>query len=437
MHNQEENGVAVTTVTSNKISKERGKTMKNEKTSLNIRKLKKQVKGITLIALVVTIIVLLILAGVALSLTVGDNGLFRRAENAANTWQMAEQNEQIEMEKASNFIEDYMNGNGGSGNNTQGGGSETGGETSTVADLKPSEGEEVTILDKTTEVKDGLENKVVIPGGFGIASDSGTNVEDGIVIEDEDGNQFVWIPAKTEAEGGAIINLSTGGTANVVYKRTDFGKQYGSYSDYSEAMPTDEIESVNANGGYYIGRYEAGDGSSTDFRNGATEGTVVIKKNQIPYNWITRANAESKARKMDTVQGYTTATTKLVSSYAWDTALDFIQKANSDNEHSDYATSSPEGSYSNTNYGGYGTTVLIRTGQTTAVSNIYDMGGNLWEFTTESYSGEYGPYVNRGGYYNNGYDDHPAGYRGNHTGSAGGYSTIIGFRPTLYCSTES
>ena len=56
MHNQEENGVAVTTVTSNKISKERGKTMKNEKTSLNIRKLKKQVKGITLIALVVTIV---------------------------------------------------------------------------------------------------------------------------------------------------------------------------------------------------------------------------------------------------------------------------------------------------------------------------------------------------------------------------------------------
>ena len=168
--------------------------MENKKKSMNIRKIKKQVKGITLIALVVTIIVLLILAGVALSLTVGDNGLFRRAENAANTWQMAEINEQIEMDKASNFIEDYMNGNGGSGNNTQGGGSGTGGETTTVGDLKPGAGEEVTILDETTEVEDGLENKVVIPGGFGIASDSGTNVEDGIVIEDEDGNQFVWIP---------------------------------------------------------------------------------------------------------------------------------------------------------------------------------------------------------------------------------------------------
>lgn len=395
-----------------------------------LKELKRGVKGITLLALVVTIIVLLILAGVALSLTVGDNGLFRRAENAANTWQMAEINEQIEMEKASNFIEDYMNGNGGSGNNTQGGGSETGGETSTVADLKPSEGEEVTILDKTTEVKDGLENKVVIPGGFGIAADSGTNVEDGIVIEDLDGNQFVWIPAKTEPEGGATINLSTGGTANVVYKRIDFGKQYGSYSDYSEAMPTDEIESVNANGGYYIGRYEAGDGSSTDFRTSATDGTVVIKKNQIPYNWITRANAESKATEMATVQEYTTATTKLVSSYAWDTALDFIQKVNSDNEYNDYATSSPEGNYSDTNYGNG----LIRTGQTTPVSNIYDMGGNLCEYTTESYSSESNPSVNRGGSYDYNYDYDPAGHRDYNDGNAHSY---FGFRTTLYCSTES
>ena len=58
MHSQEENEVAVTTVASNKISKERGKsTMEKGKKSLNIRKLKKQVKGITLIALVVTMLV--------------------------------------------------------------------------------------------------------------------------------------------------------------------------------------------------------------------------------------------------------------------------------------------------------------------------------------------------------------------------------------------
>lgn len=41
---------------------------------------------------------------------------------------------------------------------------------------------------------------------------------------------------------------------------------------------------------------------------------------------------------MSTRQSYSTVKTKLISSYAWDTAIDFIQKNNSDNEHSDYAT---------------------------------------------------------------------------------------------------
>ena len=68
--------------------------MENGKTSLNIRKLKKQVKGITLIALVVTIIVLLILAGVAISLTIGQNGIFARAQNAVNVYEQAATNEQ-------------------------------------------------------------------------------------------------------------------------------------------------------------------------------------------------------------------------------------------------------------------------------------------------------------------------------------------------------
>ena len=114
MHSQEENEVAVTTVASNKISKERGKsTMENGKTSLNIRKLKKQVKGITLIALVVTIIVLLILAGIALNLTIGQNGIFSRAQTAANTWRNAESNEQLAMGELEDWMAGYLEGNGG------------------------------------------------------------------------------------------------------------------------------------------------------------------------------------------------------------------------------------------------------------------------------------------------------------------------------------
>ena len=59
-----------------------------------LRKIKKNVKGITLIALVVTIIVLLILAGVAISLTIGQNGIFARAQNAVNVYEQAATNEQ-------------------------------------------------------------------------------------------------------------------------------------------------------------------------------------------------------------------------------------------------------------------------------------------------------------------------------------------------------
>ena len=54
----------------------------------------KKERGITLIALVVTIIVLLILAGVAISLTIGQGGIFDRAQKAANTWRNAETNQE-------------------------------------------------------------------------------------------------------------------------------------------------------------------------------------------------------------------------------------------------------------------------------------------------------------------------------------------------------
>lgn len=78
--------------------------MENEKKSFNFKKLKKDVQGITLIALVVTVIVLLSLAGIALNLTIGQNGIFSRAEIAANTWRNAETNEQLAMNMIANWI---------------------------------------------------------------------------------------------------------------------------------------------------------------------------------------------------------------------------------------------------------------------------------------------------------------------------------------------
>ena len=414
----------------------KGKMQKSTNLKRNkstIKEVKRQVKGITLIALVVTIIVLLILAGIALNLTIGQNGIFSRAQTAANTWRNAETNEQLAMGELEDWMDGYMNGNGGN----QGGDYNTG---TTVEEArnqnKPFEND-TTITDSCTPA-----NSIRVPEGFKIAKDSALTVEDGIVIEDKDGNQFVWIPAKTEAEGGATINLSTGGTETIVYQRTAFTGE-NITTQFTETMPSDEEASVNAWGGYYIGRYEAGDKESTEaktMRSGQTDATITIKKGQAPYNYITQANATTKAEGMDTLQEYTTATTKLVSSYAWDTAISYIQIKNRD-----YGTNSPEGNYRNTTFTytditgasqtkNNNSSTLVPTGQTTAVSNIYDMGGNLYEYTTESCSYLGNPYVFRGGGYDNNYGSIPAGNRGLHNGDA---DSLLGFRVTLYCSTES
>ena len=63
-----------------------------------VKRLKKNKEGITLVALVVTIIVLLILAGVAINLTIGNKGLFSRAKLAINEWENATKTEKSEID---------------------------------------------------------------------------------------------------------------------------------------------------------------------------------------------------------------------------------------------------------------------------------------------------------------------------------------------------
>lgn len=68
----------------------------------------KKESGITLVALVVTIIVLLILAGVAISLTIGENGIFTRAQNATKKWDEAGAQEETEMNTFTNTYDNLL-----------------------------------------------------------------------------------------------------------------------------------------------------------------------------------------------------------------------------------------------------------------------------------------------------------------------------------------
>ena len=492
-------------------------------------------KGITLIALVVTVVVLIILAGVSINAVLGDNGIIKKANQAASVTKEAEVKEAInrtilefyltnDYETLEDFlkakaedgsidsvtknadgtltvkkgeysvtVENKTNSSGGSGS-----GGSTGGETQTpeitVSGIKvvadnTGTGSAITEADSvylgntlyitfshsitggTTTVdnpipyavtKNGTytftvtgtvngksytknvsvtvnqfkdvyeymqtntkvtysDGDVWVPEEFKIAKDSASTVQGGVVIEDKEGNQFVWVPVATLAD----------------YKRTWY-TGYDSFSEYSEALPEDEKTSVERYKGFYIGRYEAGDKESTVAKtlrssNDVTK-TVTIKANQAPYNYVTRTEAVSLAEGFATKQGYK-AKTKLVSSYAWDTTIAFMQKVNSD-----YGSSSEEGNYIDTKFSytditgakqtkAKNSNVLVPTGQTTPVCNIYDMGGNVWELTTESYSNTYIPCAIRGGYYSNSFADFPAGFR--YSNSDYAYDRI-GFRLTLF-----
>ena len=232
--------------------------------------------------------------------------------------------------------------------------------------------------------------------------------------------------------------------ANIAdYKRTWY-TEYDSFSSYSEALPEDEKTSVERYKGFYIGRYEAGDKESTGttkatFRTSSsdTSNSVTIKADQVPYNYVTRTQAVSLAEGFATKQGYK-AKTKLVSSYAWDTTIAFIEKT-----VNNYGSSSSQGNYYNTsvNYKDItdeskpektkaeNSSLLVATGQTTPVCNIYDMGGNVFELTTEFSSDTYNPSAKRGGNYSTSFASYPAGSRDHDSGYA---HVSVGFRLTLF-----
>ena len=381
-------------------------------------------KGITLVALVVTIVVLLILAGVSINLVLGNNGIIAKAKEAETKSAEASQNDLKGMNGLVSEMEGALAGNGstgsGSGNGNTGSGN--------------------NFVTKNTEVTypDG---KVWIPEGFKVAEDSASTVQGGVVIEDKDRNQFVWVPVATLAD-----YKRTAYSTNVATEETDTATNsikinYSSSKNseyFTEALPEDEKTSVERYKGFYIGRYEAGDKENTEAKtlrssNDVTK-TVTIKANQAPYNNVTKTQAISLAEGFATKQGYK-AKTKLVSSYAWDTTIAFMQKVNSD-----YGSSSEEGNYKDTTFSytditgarqtkAKNSNVLVPTGQTTPVCNIYDMGGNVFEWTTESCSNTDYPYARRGGFYYYIFANIPAGFRDDGSDDA---DDGDGFRLTLF-----
>ena len=498
-------------------------------------RIKREEKGITLVALVITVIILLILAGVAMSLITGQNGLFARANHAGYEYTVASQTEADHVAALNSLLEQYSSGEG-NGGGSQGGGQTPvepatvhepeapaattfkstvnatnvtltvmpesvgaagttyqyqidGGEwvnpviatetTYTFTGLTPVSEHTVNVkigdtvqtaqtvktgsqktMKEVTTLADAIkysasaisatdttyagtykelttsDGTVKVPVGFTVRYDSATTVAGGIVVADQNDNQWVWIPVNADNAYVRRIytELQSWDTTNPAAININVR---GTVTQWTETMDSVEQSAID-NGGYYIGRYEAGVEGETIMRTGATEPrTVSIKRNQVPYNYVAMNLAqEGYGNMISLCEGMSRSSasnyksgiiTKLCSSYAWDTAINFIEKT-----VENYGSSSPQGNYLNTAYSG-GTTnddkSLMKTGLTTSVCNIYDMGGNCLELTTEYTSHYAGHYVMRGGHYGIGYEAQPAGYRYYYNGGSNSYQT---FRVTLY-----
>ena len=399
--------------------------MENGKTSLNIRKLKKQVKGITLIALVVTIIVLLILAGVAISLTIGQNGIFSRAEQAANTWRNAETNEQLAMGELEDWMDGYMNGNGGN----QGGGDQ--GDEVIVDTVKIPKGfyyvggakdTGLVISDnRADENKYSSSNwtdQANIPSGLN--AETGTNGQ----IEPIVGNQFVWVPVAnpenyfidetatlntnaigTGAEnevttnvysnltirsGDSYTSVKPGDTSSV--REPDVLNDYDTDAQYrydilgfdsTKVMAESFVaeykamsDSIKKYKGFYIGRYEL-TGSVDEPTEKA--GKVLTAASSEAGNWYNLYKA-----CQNVVTGKENVKSTMIYGVQWDAVCDWLEQSgfNTDsnssswgnyNNSSDNAAIEGAGSKQNTGYSDYW-----------KANNIYDLAGNYYEWTQEA-----------------------------------------------------
>ena len=363
--------------------------------------------GITLVALVITIIILLILATISIqSLT--NTGLFSKAQEAKEKSQNAEENQAKTLNEYEDELNKYISSTV----------KETFKGTSVTNAIQYGD---VLNKDDNTELQDAYGNKIVVPAGFKIVSNSDTNnattVDKGIVIEDVTtgataGSQFVWVPvgkiftdvAKTEANAKTITlgryEFDSDGVKSAYsgsFVEEDVNDASTLTNTENKAIAkniTNFKNSVSSNGGYYIGRYEA---RTTTERTAADNALTQIteKGTDQVYNFVTQLQAGQLAQNMYNSSKFTS---DLMNSYAWDTATLFLQTCGTN------ATYSRKDSV-NTTLSQKGT----NTQSTKDVQcNVYDMASNVREWTTETSNrspapNAYYPCVYRGGVYNYSY----------------------------------
>lgn len=355
-----------------------------------VRILKKSEKGsITLMVLTAMIFVLVVITASYLAISNKSGNQDRKISKIAQQYRASDEEMEQEYQKALNNV--------------------------TNLTIEQARSESMLNRKINTEVTDSYGNKIIVPAGFKVTEDA-ENVTEGIVVEDKDGNQFVWVPVGT---GTNAIKKEDGATVDIKLSRYTFtadgtatdqeDKVIDSYyqelveSDYGNTTAKD-IEafknSVNTNHGYYIGRYEVGvtgyDSVITSNSNSETNWTgyegenikLVCKTGQQVWNYVTQNKASELSRNMYTSSKFTS---DLINSYAWDTAIVFIQTFSEDTNYAKQTRL--QSTLAKTGEASDGTNKDVKC-------NIYDMAGNTLEWSTETQTDDTYYCVSRGGVYN-------------------------------------
>ncbi len=429
-------------------------------------KMKNQ-SGITLVALVVTIVVLLILAGVSINLVLGENGLITQAKEAREQTKSAEVNEKSQMDSASDFISETVN-------NT---------ELPQTNETKPYMPGDTfivvagTTLDNGLTIQDATENGnqyvwVEVPKTATVYPTAGLNITEFTTDDYTNIEADLHTYTMTYRKGKNTTETSYTDEWYADSKNTADWYTTEQYTAQKQKM----LKSVYQNGGFWVAKYEAG---LTEENKRTSHITPTIapqsKVNLIPYNYVTRTESKKLAEMVTYTKGETTYTGSLMFGVQWDLVLKFIEtkklatdakivsKLNSDSKdignyrdatftinRGKYATAS-NWTLSNTwnvynmptsNYVGEnanklaqssnGNGILLTTGAVdrNSLMNIYDIAGNVWEWTLEYTSVSDNPCAVRGGGYGPAGSNNPASYRANNITTDS--HNIVGFRLSLY-----